>query len=159
MAANTAGNGRCVLRCCFADATSPAVAEIHFRKDGQCEVNAQFRESLGGPLWNTACARKAKRPLADTTRPVDGTVENVATAKHVKFVAAASAVAGERVKKVAELPGLLECCDVIQRLISHMSPYINMVRAAHVITRHRVRRTRRRCRWKGRHSSVGRADG
>ena len=26
---------------------SPAVAEIHFRKDGQCDVNAQFHEPLG----------------------------------------------------------------------------------------------------------------
>ena len=48
---------------------------------------------------------------------MDGAVENVATAKHVKFVAAANAVADERAKKVAELLGLLECRDVIQRLI------------------------------------------
>ena len=113
-AANIDGNGHFVLRACFTDETSPAVAEIHFRKNGQCEVNAQFRESLGEPLWNTACVRKAKRVLTDTTRPVDGTVENVATAKHVKFVTAASAVAGERVKKVAELRGLLGYRDVIQ---------------------------------------------
>ena len=48
---------------------------------------------------------------------MDGTVEKVATAKHVKFVLAANAVADERAKKVAELLGLLECCDVIRRLI------------------------------------------
>ena len=48
---------------------------------------------------------------------VEGAVENVATAKHVKFVTAANAVAGERAKKVAELLVLLECCDVIRRLI------------------------------------------
>ena len=59
-------------------------------------------------------------------------VENVATAKHVKFVAAANAVAGERVKEVAELPGLLDCCDVIQRLIYHLLQYINIVTTAHV---------------------------
>ena len=35
---------------------NPAVAEIHFREDGQCDVNAQFQESLGEPLWNTASA-------------------------------------------------------------------------------------------------------
>ena len=68
-AANIAGNGRCVLRCCFADETSPAVAEIHFRKDRQRDDNAQFPESLGEPLWNTASALKVKRHIADTTRP------------------------------------------------------------------------------------------
>ena len=35
---------------------NPAVADIHFRKDGQCDVNAQFQESLGEPLRNTASA-------------------------------------------------------------------------------------------------------
>ena len=54
---------------------------------------------------------------------MDGVVENVATAKHVKFVAAANAVAGERVKEVAEMLGLLECCDVIQRLILHIAQH------------------------------------
>ena len=64
---------------------------------------------------------------------MDGAVENIATAKHVKFVAAASAVADERVKKVAELLGLLECCEVIRRLIFNMSQYINTVGTAHVV--------------------------
>ena len=70
---------------------------------------------------------------------MDGEVENIATAKHVKFVTAVNAVAGEGVKKAAELLGLLGCCDVIQRIISHISPCINMAAMAHVITRHRVR--------------------
>ena len=35
---------------------NPAVADIHFRKDGQCDVNAQFQESLSEPLRNTASA-------------------------------------------------------------------------------------------------------
>ena len=96
---------------------NPAVANMPFREDGQCDVNAEFQESLGEPLWNTASARKAKRTLAVTTRQVDGAVENVATAKHVKFVGAANAVADEHAKKVAELLGMLGCCDVIRRLI------------------------------------------
>ena len=48
---------------------------------------------------------------------MDGAVENVATAKRVKFVAAANAFDDERAKKVAELLGLLECYDVILLLI------------------------------------------
>ena len=64
---------------------------------------------------------------------MDCAVENVATAKHVKFVLAANAVAGERVKRVAELLGLLECCDVIQLLISHMSHGNTIVATEHVI--------------------------
>ena len=35
---------------------NPAVADIQLREDGQCDVNAQFQESLGEPLWNTASA-------------------------------------------------------------------------------------------------------
>ena len=64
---------------------------------------------------------------------VDGTVENVATAKHVKFAAAANSVAGEHVKKVAELLGLLGCYDIIQWFIFRLSQYINTVAAAHLI--------------------------
>ena len=59
-AANIAGKGRCVAFSAIALRVirDPAVAEIHFREDGQCDVNAQFPESLGEPLWNTAGARK-----------------------------------------------------------------------------------------------------
>ena len=64
---------------------------------------------------------------------MDGTVENVATAKHVKFAAAANSVAGEHVKKVAELLGLLGCYDIIQWFIFRLSKYINTVAAAHLI--------------------------
>ena len=47
---------------------NPEDPEIHFRKDGQCDVNAQFQESPGEQLRNTASALKVKRPFADTTR-------------------------------------------------------------------------------------------
>ena len=51
-AANIAGNGRCVAFSAIALRVirNPAVADIHFRKDGQCDVNAQFHESLGEQL-------------------------------------------------------------------------------------------------------------
>ena len=49
-AANIAGNGRCVLRSCSADETRFGTCGNPLPKDGQCDVNAQFRESLGEPL-------------------------------------------------------------------------------------------------------------
>ena len=120
-AANIAGNGCGVLRSCFEARRSPAVAEIHFRKDRQRDVNAQFPESLGEPLWNTASALKVKRHIADTTRPCGRSGRERRHRQAVKFVAAANAVADERAKNVAELLGLLECRDVIQRLILPVS--------------------------------------
>ena len=83
-------------------------------------------------LWKRPV--RGRRSELSRTRQcrVDGTVENVATAKHVKFVAAANSVAGECVKYVAELLGLLECCDVVQRIIFRLSQYINIVATAHL---------------------------
>ena len=51
-AANIAGNGRCAAFSAIALRVirNPAVADIHFREDGQCDVNAEFQESLGEPL-------------------------------------------------------------------------------------------------------------
>ena len=81
-------------------------------------------------LWKRPVRGRRSEPSRTRQCRVDGTVENVATAKHVKFVAAPNAVASERVKKVAKLLGLLECYDVIQRLISRMSQYIDIVTTA-----------------------------
>ena len=89
---------------------------------------------------------------------VDGAVENVATAKHVKFVLAANAIADERVKKVAELLGLLECCEVIRRLISHMSQYINSVGTAHVVDTTQRPKNEEEVQVERTNSSGGRAD-
>ena len=84
---------------------NPAVADIHFRKDGQCDVNAQFQESLGEPLRKRPGEQCDGLKLFDTVKEVEGAVDKVATAKHVKFVGAANTDAGDRFKKVAELLG------------------------------------------------------
>ena len=109
---------------------NPAVADIHFRKDGQCDVTAQFQESVGEPLWKRPVRGRRSDPSRTRQGRVDGTIENVAAANHVKFVAVANAVTGERAKKVAELLGLLECCDVIRRLTFRLSQSIIIVATA-----------------------------
>ena len=55
-AANIAGKGRCVVFSAIALRVrrNPAVGDTHFREDGRCDVNAQFQESLGELLRNTA---------------------------------------------------------------------------------------------------------
>ena len=108
---------------------SPAVGDIHFREDRQCDVNAQLHESLGEQLRNTASARKGKRALADTTRPVDEGLLASTYAEDDKARLSLN-LAGLHEEVAAPL-GLVECCDVILRLISHMSQDNNIVATEH----------------------------
>ena len=100
---------------------NPAVADMHFREDGHVTSTRSSMSRSGSSCGNGQCGKAEGEPSRTRQGRVDGAVENVATAKHVKFVAAANTVAGERVKKAAELLGLLGCCEVIRRIISHMS--------------------------------------
>ena len=93
-----------------------AVAEIHFREDGQCEVNGQFHEPLGEP--------RRKRPVREGEASPHG--HDKAGGRHGRerrhrqarqVCCCGNAVAGERVKKAAELLGLLERCDVTKQVI------------------------------------------
>ena len=59
-AANIAGKGRCVAFSAIAlrMRRNPAVTDMHFREDGQCDVNALFQESLREQRRNTASGRR-----------------------------------------------------------------------------------------------------
>ena len=108
---------------------SPAAGDIHFSEDGLWDVNTQLREPLGEQLRNTASARKGERALADMTRPVGEGLLASTYAEDDKARLSLN-LAGLH-EEVAEPLWLVECCDVILRLISHMSQDNNTVATEH----------------------------
>ena len=97
-----------------------------------------------GAAGDTASAGKPKRALADTTRPVEGLLAS--TYAEDDKARLSLDLAGMH-EEVAELLGLLECCDVIQRPLFRLSQSINIVATEHAIDT-TPRRKNEACGWK-----------